>query len=489
MSGRFTRAPRRGATSGGGLVVVGDALLDRDIDGTTTRLAPDAPVPVLDERSVATRPGGAALAAALAAGAGHAVTLVTALSADAAGTELARLLASAGVEVVDLGLHGASPEKVRFTSAGRPLLRLDRGGDGRPGIATAAARAAIGWADGLLVSDYGRGVAADTGLRRALVARAAAVPLVWDPHPRGPVPVPGVTLATPNAAEALRFAGRHGDGQVDSLDTAAWAAGDLRGRWEAAAVCVTRGADGVLLDHGDATPVAVPVAPAGGGDPCGAGDRFAATAAGALTGGADVLEAVLCAAQAATAFVAAGGAAAFARSAAAGDGLAGGLDRLTGRAVADGATHDPLTLAAETRAAGGVVVATGGCFDLLHAGHVQTLAGARTLGDLLVVCLNDDASVRRLKGPGRPLVPAAERAAVLRALGCVDAVATFSEDTPSALLERLRPDVWVKGGDYAGTPLPEERMLARWGGRAVLLPHHAGHSTTRLIEEAHRAAR
>jgi D-beta-D-heptose 7-phosphate kinase / D-beta-D-heptose 1-phosphate adenosyltransferase len=144
---------------------------------------------------------------------------------------------------------------------------------------------------------------------------------------------------------------------------------------------------------------------------------------------------------------------------------------------------------AATRTRGGTTVATGGCFDLLHAGHVRTLEAARALGDCLVVCINDDASVRRLKGSARPLVPARDRAAVLGALTCVDAVVVFGEDTPTALLERLRPDVWAKGGDYAGAPLPEAAALERWGGRAVVLPHHAGHSTTRLIEEAaNRAA-
>ncbi|HEX4806180.1 MAG TPA: adenylyltransferase/cytidyltransferase family protein, partial [Conexibacter sp.] len=153
-----------------------------------------------------------------------------------------------------------------------------------------------------------------------------------------------------------------------------------------------------------------------------------------------------------------------------------------------GLAHAEAVIAA-TRARAGVVVATGGCFDLLHAGHVRTLEAARALGDCLVVGINDDASVRRLKGAGRPLVPARDRAAVLAALTCVDAVATFAQDTPTRLLERLRPDVWAKGGDYAGAPLPEEAALARWGGRAIVLPHHAGHSTTRLIEEAaHRAA-
>ncbi len=130
------------------------------------------------------------------------------------------------------------------------------------------------------------------------------------------------------------------------------------------------------------------------------------------------------------------------------------------------------------------MVSTGGCFDLLHAGHVQTLQAARALGDCLVVCLNGDESVRRLKGPGRPLVGQDDRAAVLLALGCVDAVELFTEDTPIAALGRLRPDVWVKGGDYAAADLPEAPVLATWGARAVILPFVEGRSTTRLIEEA-----
>jgi D-beta-D-heptose 7-phosphate kinase / D-beta-D-heptose 1-phosphate adenosyltransferase len=126
-------------------------------------------------------------------------------------------------------------------------------------------------------------------------------------------------------------------------------------------------------------------------------------------------------------------------------------------------------------------VAAGGCFDLLHAGHVRLLEAARALGDCLVVCLNSDASVRRLKGPGRPVVPEADRAEVLHSLGCVDAVAIFGEDTPAAALERLRPHLFVKGGDYGARDLPEADVLARWGGQAVLVPYLEGRSTTSLL--------
>ena len=482
------------------LVVIGDALLDRDVEGSVERLAPDAPVPVLDEQVSRARPGGAALAAALAAAGARPVTLVTALADDDAGAELAALIAAAEVELVDLGLDGATPEKVRLrTTAGQPLLRLDRGGaaPAAVGRASAAARAAIGWASALLVADYGRGVAAEPGIRAALAERGAAaagerVPIAWDPHPRGAPPTPGVLLATPNAREAAAFVP---EVEGDGLPAIAARAASLRRRWGARHVCVTLGPRGALLDGGEDPPLSVPARPVGAGaDLCGAGDRFAAAAAALLADGARCDEAVIAAVEAASSFVAAGGAARVRFGAAAAVPPTAGTTAAAAPPAAPAApaptalAHAEAVIAA-TRARGGVAVATGGCFDLLHAGHVRTLEVARALGDCLVVAINDDASVRRLKGPSRPLVPARDRAAVLAALTCVDAVVTFAEDTPVRLLERLRPDVWAKGGDYAGAPLPEAAALARWGGRAVVLPHHAGHSTTRLIEEAaNRAA-
>jgi rfaE bifunctional protein nucleotidyltransferase chain/domain len=133
------------------------------------------------------------------------------------------------------------------------------------------------------------------------------------------------------------------------------------------------------------------------------------------------------------------------------------------------------------RARGGIVVATGGCFDVLHTGHVRMLAAARALGDCLVVCLNSDLSVRRLKGEGRPVNRQDERVEVLKALESVDDVVVFGEDTPENVLGRLRPDVWVKGGDYSADLLPEAAVLRRWGGRTVIVPYHRGRSTTEIL--------
>jgi rfaE bifunctional protein nucleotidyltransferase chain/domain/rfaE bifunctional protein kinase chain/domain len=436
------------------LAVVGDALLDRDLAGDARRLAPDAPVPVVDGIDQRSRPGGAGLAALLAARAGAQVALVSPVGDDAAGRELCELLTAAGVTVHALALDGETPEKVRVLAAGRPVVRLDRGGDrSRPGPLTAAAREAIAQADAVLVADYGRGLTTREDVRAALAGR----PLVWDPHPRGAEPVPGALLVTPNAAEAAGFTGTEDPER---------AARTLLERWHAVTVCVTRGRAGALLvGAGPAT--AIPASPATG-DPCGAGDCFAATAAVAVARGALPSAAAEAAVAAASAFVAAGG--------------AGGLDAASDAPVTP--TDDALAAAAAVRARGGTVVATGGCFDLLHAGHVRMLQAARAQGDCLVVLLNSDASVRRLKGPDRPLVGEVDRAAVLRSLRGVDGVIVFEEDEPSRALERLRPDVWVKGGDYAVADLPEAEALASWGGRIVLVPYVAGRSTTRLIEEA-----
>ncbi|MFD5314457.1 D-glycero-beta-D-manno-heptose 1-phosphate adenylyltransferase [Streptomyces sp. ESR1.13] len=450
------------------LVVVGDALLDRDLSGSADRLAPDAPVPVVSECAERIRPGGAALAAYLAARDGREVTLITGVGDDPAGRALRELL-DPWLTLVPLPLTGTVPEKTRVLAQDRPVVRLDRGG-GRVRAATDEARDALRSARAVLVSDYGRGAA--DALRDVLAARP---PLVWDPHPRGGPPVPGTRLVTPAEKEAHALAPSP-DHPGGGLRAAALAAAALVRDWRAAAVAVTLGPRGALLSYGE-HPLLVPAPAAHHGDACGAGDRFAATAAGLLADGALVGEAVEGAVGAATAFVAAGGAAAV-PPADSGQAPASPPD-----------TDDPGALAARVRAGHGTVVAAGGCFDLLHAGHVGLLQAARRLGDCLVVCVNSDASVRRRKGGGRPVNPLADRVRVLRALACVDAVAVFDEDTPERLLGDLRPDVWVKGGDYAGADLPEAALLQEWGGQAVLLPYLDGRSSTALLARAAEGAR
>ncbi|MCD4532563.1 D-glycero-beta-D-manno-heptose 1-phosphate adenylyltransferase [Nocardioides sp. cx-169] len=449
----------------GPLVVLGDSLLDADLSGTASRLAPDAPVPVLDRLEEVRRPGGAALAAAMAARSGHDVVLVTALADDADAATLAGLVADAGVRLVPVGHDGATVVKRRVRSSGQSLLRLDSGVAGTPGDLGPDALEALAGAGAVLVSDYGHGLTDRETVRRAVAAAARRAPVVWDPHPRGSAPVAGCRLVTPNRDEASLLAGRSGllTGGRTGLAAIAEEAAALVRAWAAHAVAVTLGPDGALLSHGETSPSVVPAPAVRAGDTCGAGDRFASAAAVALASGAVTLEAVQDAVLAAADFVAGGGAA--------------------GLAVSGSSSPAPDPLAA-VRSSGGTVVATGGCFDLLHAGHVATLEAARALGDCLVVCLNSDHSVRRLKGPGRPLVPQQDRARVLAALAPVDAVLVFEEDTPAQVLRGLRPDVWVKGGDYAGAELPEAALLREWGGVSVVVPYLDGRSTTRLVSTA-----
>ncbi|EMF01207.1 D-glycero-beta-D-manno-heptose 1-phosphate adenylyltransferase [Streptomyces mobaraensis NBRC 13819 = DSM 40847] len=451
------------------LLVVGDALLDRDLAGTADRLAPDAPVPVLDDCEERLRPGGAALAAYLAARAGRPVTLVTPLGTDPAARQVRELL-EPWLRLVPLPTDGPLPEKTRVMAGGRPVVRLDRGA-GRAAGATERALEAVAEARAILVADYARGTA--DVLRDALAARAPHTALVWDPHPRGRPPVPGARLVTPTGEEARRFAAdaADADGDGDALGAVARTAAELVRRWHAVSVAVTLGGRGALLSQGD-SPLLVPTAARHSGDACGAGDCFAATAAGLLGDGALPAEAVQEAVAAATRYVAEGGPRAVSGGPSPAPPFAGGTDT------------DALRLARRVRAAGGTVVAAGGCFDLLHAGHVSLLQQARGIGDCLIVCLNSDASVRRRKGDGRPINPLHDRIRVLRALQCVDAVAVFDEDTPEALLSELRPHIWVKGGDYAVEQLPEAPQLASWGGQAVLLPYLDGRSSTLLATRA-----
>jgi D-beta-D-heptose 7-phosphate kinase/D-beta-D-heptose 1-phosphate adenosyltransferase len=448
------------------ICVVGDLLADADVHGEAQRLSPEAPVPVVDEKNVVHRAGGAGLAATMAVRGGASVTLVAAVADDEAGSRLRSLLAAEWVGICALPWDGTTIEKVRIGAAGVPMLRLDRG-EGRipadlPPLAVRRATEAITGADAVLVADYGRGVAAHPVVRDALVAaRQSGVPVVWDPHRRGPDPVPQTTLVCPNDAEARDYETAVPGGDLPAMVERAHR---LRRQWDAGAVAITLGREGAVVVLGDGAPLRVPVLePAEATDTCGAGDAFAAAAALTLGAGGVVSEAVQAAVAAAARFVGDGGAA--------------------GMSAARTAPTAPRRSRRQP-AGPGTLVATGGCFDILHPGHVHTLRAARCLGDRLVVLVNDDDSVRRLKGPDRPLQPVEDRCAVLRSLADVDDVIVFGEDTPVEALRELRPDVFVKGGDYTAAEIPETAVLAEWGGSVVTVPFLDGRSTTELVSRA-----
>lgn len=295
----------------GPLVVLGDVLCDVDLVGDVTRQCPDSPdAPVLDLLEERRRPGGAGLAALLAAHDGVAVRLVTALADDDAGHALRSLLPPT-MELVAGRATGGTPVKSRLRASGRSLARIDRGA-GRPDAATPELVEALHGAGAVLVSDYGRGLAADPALRAALASLCRDVPVVWDPHPRGPAPVRGVTVATPNLEESLRVGGRpraHADGGCAPVTAAALAAHRVLSRWPVQSVAVTLGRHGALLQQRSGTGRLLPAPELCSGDPCGAGDRFAASVAVGLRDGRDRVEAAESAVTEAAEFVARGGAA------------------------------------------------------------------------------------------------------------------------------------------------------------------------------------
>jgi D-beta-D-heptose 7-phosphate kinase/D-beta-D-heptose 1-phosphate adenosyltransferase len=459
------------------IAVVGDVLLDRDLDGEIERLCPDAPVPVVSRVASVERPGGAGLAALLARRFGHDVTLLTCLGSNEASALVRSNLMAEGADVVSLVEGIEIPEKVRIRSGAHAVARVDIEPGRRPDPASPIppqATATLRTADAVLVADYGRGVTDLIELRRLISELAAVTPVVWDPHPLGCTPIDGAWMVTPNRAEVDGYE----PSEARGLSSVAARAATLVSRWSARCVVVTLGSRGALLSTGTEAPFVVP-AQAADGDTCGAGDAFAVAAAGALAAGALLSEAVGDAVQSASRYVACGGPAGLAGHDASPPAAVPAVEENGPTSVADA-----MAMIDRVRRAGGTVVAAGGCFDLVHAGHVGLLEQARGLGDVLIVCVNSDRSVRRLKGPRRPIVPEADRARLLRALRCVDAAVLFDESTPVTLLRRLRPDVFVKGGDYAGTELPEAGVLSEWGGQAVVMPYLTGRSTSRLAEEA-----
>lgn len=457
------------------VVVVGDVLLDVDLEGRAGRLSPEDPAPVVDGIVEHERPGGAGLAAVLAA-AGADVVLAAPLGDDAPGRRAAALLQDR-VQLLPTGTTGATVSKTRVRAGGRTLVRLDRPA-AAPQVhvdraAAAALDAALARADAVLVADYGLGLTRDPLVRAVLASAAQEVPLVWDPHPRGADPVPGAVLATPNHGEAQTLAALPGDDLPDAIAQAR----ALARRWSAQYVLVTRGSGPAVLGTAAGSALVVPVDAAHVPDTCGAGDALAAFATVALAGGAGPGEAAVAGVRGAGAFLRDGG-------------VAGILGRSTGTAAprrTSAGLTDPAQaqeLIATVRSSGGTVVMAGGCFDLLHAGHVAYLEAARALGDCLVVAMNSDVGVRRLKGADRPVVPAPDRAQVLAGLGCVDAVVEFDEPTPALLLRRLRPDVFAKGGDYLASGIPEAPVVTEYGGSVVTLPLLPGRSSTGLLRAA-----
>jgi len=468
------------------VLVIGDAMLDGYLEGTCGRVCPEAPVPVVDVcRSVAA-PGGAANTAVNARALGADVTLLGAVGDDPEAGDLARVLSDSGVSPDHLvrGRGRRTLAKRRVTAAGQVVCRLDQGDAGpvdEDAEARLVRRLEAFWpqAEAVVVSDYGYGVLTPNVIAAlAELQRRAPRVAVGDSKRLPAFRAVGLTAVKPNYAETLRLLGLEPEPCRPRADRLAAHGPRVLELTGARVAALTLDTEGALVFERGRPPYRTYAEPRPHSRASGAGDTYAAALALALAAGADTPAAAELAAAAAAVVVGKDGTACCtahelrAR-------LAGGL-KVTGR--------EGIALRlAEERKHGRRVVLTNGCFDILHRGHVTYLARAKALGDVLVVGVNTDAGIRRLKGSERPINTLDDRLQVLAALSCVDYLVPFDEDTPHELIRAVRPDVFVKGGDYTRDRLPEARLVEELGGEVRIVSFVADRSTTGLIEKIRAA--
>jgi D-beta-D-heptose 7-phosphate kinase/D-beta-D-heptose 1-phosphate adenosyltransferase len=461
------------------VMVVGDVMLDRHVHGHVRRISPEAPVPVVSLDGEVHTPGGAGNVAATLAGLGCSVTLAGLVGADADGSELRDVLHAKGVDrlVLHQGLGLQTISKTRILSEGQQqLLRLDRDGD-RAAFA-AAAEELLGRTlplveeqAAVVLADYEKGVITPA-VARAVIdrCRERGIPCVVDPKKVDFAVYARATVVTPNLLEAERAAGRPLAGDDEAVARAAAA---MRAALELDAMLITRGHEGMTLSiPGGITHIAAQVREVA--DVTGAGDTVVAVLAACLGSGWDLVDACRLANVAAGIAVSHPG-----TYVVHADELGMAWKGLSHKVLNRESARRRL---AEARRRGRTIVFTNGCFDILHAGHLASLEGAKRLGDLLVVGLNSDASVRELKGDSRPVIDQENRASLLAGLACVDVVVIFDEPTPDELIRELEPDVLAKGGDYAPDQIAGADFVLSRGGRVVTIPLVPGLSTTTILE-------
>lgn len=466
------------------IAVIGDLMLDCYIEGDVRRISPEAPVPVLQVRSQRAVPGGAANVAANLASLGVNVRIVGVAGADVAREQLVGALDAMGT--IDCSAIVTSPDrgtirKLRVIGARQQIVRIDE--EDRSPLpldiqerCIEAARAAIADCDVVIVSDYGKGMCSD-GLLRAVMAHANALdrPVLVDPKRADLAAYRGATIITPNRMELSDATRLPCETDEEAHSAAAVAQAEC-----GAIVLLTRSEKGMSLFPRDGPPVHLPTLAQAIYDVSGAGDTVLAVLAAAVAAGVPLVEGMRLANHAAGIVVSKLGTASVTREELAASLAADGMSPN----INDGRVLDWPALAALRWAWAREKLVVGfanGCFDLLHAGHVALIQEAASHCDRLVMALNSDASVRRLKGPLRPIQDEQSRALVMGAIRGVSVVAIFEQDTPIELIELLQPDVVVKGADYREHEVVGAEVVKARGGRVILATLQPDQSTSRLV--------
>ena len=458
------------------IACVGDLMLDRYVYGEVTRLSPEAPIPVLKSKRTVSMPGGVGNVARNVAALGGQARLGAVAGQDAAGDELVALVAAeAGVaDFIDRPDAASTIVKTRFVSAGQQLLRLD---DEQVSVGVFDREQVFTGTSAILLSDYDKGVVTERLIRSALwAAEGSGAPVIVDPKGRDFARYGAVTVIKPNASELVGATGLpvETDAEIEAALTA------LLGVVTAKAIVVTRAGKGMSLAERGRPVRHFPGRAREVFDVSGAGDTGLAALGLALAAGASLEQAVQLAILASGVVVGKSGTAVVTPT----ELIDAEMSQHASLVHAKVTPLDDLAAQVEAwRAMGLKVGFTNGCFDILHRGHVAYLAQARSWCDRLVVALNTDASVKRLKGEGRPVNDLDSRAVVIGGLASVDRVTSFDDPTPIALIERLRPDVLIKGADYAREGVVGGDLVESWGGEVRLAAFQDGYSTTKTIEK------
>ena len=456
------------------LLVAGDAMLDEYLFGDTQRISPEAPVPVVKTRAMEQRPGGAANVALNLAMLGAKTTLNAIVGADMQGEVLRIGIESAGVHAALVVAKSIkTSHKLRVLARNQQLIRLDSEED----LSSAAGELAELFAaqlpgcQAVVLSDYAKGTLVQAP-RLIELCRTAGIPVLVDPKGTDFSCYRGASVLTPNQAEFFAVVGHcDSESQFEQRGQKLCAELDLQ------ALLVTRGGQGMTLFRPGMAPVSLAAQAREVFDVTGAGDTVIATMAAGIAAGLDIEQAAALANLAAGVVIAKIGVATVSRAE-----LRYALHRRGSGGAGVVTLDELLEIVSECKARGERVVMTNGCFDILHAGHVAYLDEAKSHGDRLIVAVNDDASVKRLKGAERPIVGIEDRMAVLAGLASVDWVVPFSEDTPLALIEQILPDVLVKGGDWQPKDIVGSDAVIRNGGEVRSLQFKDGRSTTDLIQ-------
>jgi len=469
------------------VLCIGDVMLDRFVQGSVSRISPESPVPVIEMGDINNVPGGAANVARNVSALGGHCTLIGAVGMDNVGAELRDLIASSARTAPVLIEDNARPtiEKIRFVAHGQHLLRADRekAGDISPEVARAIVNEVgrrIADHDVLILSDYAKGVLTDEVVVGAIhLARDRGVPVVVDPKSARLSRYAGATVVTPNAKETAAATGiaLTNDAAAERAGAKALADAPIE------SILLTRAEQGMTLVERKGRTTHIPASAREVFDVVGAGDTVVATLALCLGTGMAIADAAYVANAAAGVIVGKHGTATLSRTE-----LLGELARLssTGNSPSSVKVMSPdqaSMIRAQWELDGLKVGFTNGCFDILHIGHVGVLEFARAQCDRLIVAVNSDASVKRLKGPSRPINSADDRAQVLGAFGVIDAVVIFEEDTPYELIRRLQPDVLVKGADYAIEEVVGYDVVLARGGKVVTFDLVPGRSTSNIISK------